>query len=570
MAKDIQFSQKARESLKRGVNKVSDAVRVTLGPKGRNVVLDKGFGAPAVTNDGVTIAKEIELKGKIENMGAELIKEVAEKTNNTVGDGTTTAVILASEMINEGLKYITTGINPMGVRRGIEAATKALIEEIRKNSIQIKGNKEKIVAVASIAAENKDMGKMIAEIIEEVGPEAPITVEESQTIGLEKEVVSGMQFDEGFISPYMMTDPEALVAEFKDPYILITDKKISTINEIVPLMEKMVQAGRKDLIIIAEDVEGEALPTLIVNKLKGSFNALAVKAPGFGDRRKEMLADIAALTGGQIVSEELGLKIENVELNMLGEAGKVVADKDKTTIVDGKGRKKDIEARISSIRKELVDTESEFDKEKLEERLAKLLGGVGVIKVGAATEAEMKYKKDKLEDALNATKAAIEEGIVPGGGVALINAAKILDDVFSTQTTSRLRHNEDVFPKGSLWDKDEAAISDEVLAGIKIVRQAIESPIRQIVQNAGKQDPGVIIKEIREKSNGVQGYDAIKDKIVDMMTAGIVDPTKVVRLCLQNAASAAAMILTTEAVITDLPEKEETKMPGGMPPGGMM
>lgn len=547
MAKEIQFSQKARESLKKGVNKVSNAVRVTLGPKGRNVVLDKGFGSPQVTNDGVTIAKEIELKNKVENMGAELIKEVAEKTNSAVGDGTTTAVILASEMISEGLKYIATGINPMGVRRGIETASKALIEEIKKNSIQIKNNKEKITAVASISAENKDMGKMIAEIIEEVGHEAPITVEESQTIGLEKEVVKGMQFDEGFISPYMMTDPESLLAEFRDPYILITDKKISSVSEIVPLMEKMAASGKKDLVILAEDVEGEALATLIVNKLKGSFNALAVKAPGFGDRRKEMLADIAALTGGQIVSEELGLKIENIELKMLGEAGKVVADKDKTTIVNGKGRNKDIEARISAIRKELERTESDFDKEKLEERLAKLSGGVGVIKVGAATEAEMKYKKDKLEDALNATTAAIEEGIVPGGGVSLIRAARVLDN-------------------GNV-SKDEAAISDEVLAGIKIVRQAIESPIRQIVLNAGKQDPGVIVKEISEKTNGTEGYDAIKNKIVNMMTAGIVDPTKVVRLCLLNAASAASMILTTEAVITDLPEKEETKMMPNMPAG---
>ncbi|MBU2595398.1 chaperonin GroEL [Patescibacteria group bacterium] len=550
MAKDIKFSQRAREGLKRGVNKVSNAVRVTLGPKGRNVVLDKGFGAPAVTNDGVTIAKEIELKGKIENMGAELIKEVAEKTNSQVGDGTTTAVILASEMINEGLKYIATGINPMGIRRGIETASKALIEEFKKNSIQIKNNKDKIVAVASISAESKEMGKMIAEIIEEVGHEAPITVEESQTLGLEKEVVKGMQFDEGFISPYMMTDPESLAAEFKDPYILITDKKISTISEIVPLMEKMVGSGRKDLVILAEDVEGEALATLIVNKLKGSFNALAIKAPGFGDRKKEMMADIAVLVGGQIISEDLGLKLENVKLSMLGEAGKVLSDKDKTTIVSGKGRSREIEARISAIRKELENTESDFDKEKLEERLAKLSGGVGVIKVGAATEAEMKYKKDKLEDALNATKAAIEEGIVPGGGVSLIHAAKVLDN--------------------GIVAKDEAAISDEVLAGIKIVRQAVESPIRQIVLNAGKQDPGVIIKEIGEKSNGKEGYDAIKNKIVDMMTAGIVDPTKVVRSALQNAASAAAMVLTTEAVITDLPEKEEAKMPGGMPPGGGM
>lgn len=547
MAKQIQFSQKAREGLKRGVNKVSNAVRVTLGPKGRNVVLDKGFGAPAVTNDGVTIAKEIELKNKVENIGAELVKEVAEKTNSAVGDGTTTAVILASEMINEGLKYIATGINPMGIRRGIESAAKLLAEEIKKNSIQIKNNKEKIVAVASISAESKDMGRMIAEIIEEVGHEAPITVEESQTLGLEKEVVKGMQFDEGFISPYMMTDAESLIAEFKDPYILITDKKISAIAEIVPLMEKMVNAGKKDLVILAEDVEGEALATLIVNKLKGSFNALAVKTPGFGDRKKEVMADLAALVGGEIVSEELGLKMENVELNMLGQAGKVIADKDKTTIVSGKGKIKDIKARISAIKKELERTESDFDKEKLEERLAKLSGGVGVIKVGAATEAEMKYKKDKLEDALNATKAAIEEGIVPGGGVSLVHAAKVLDN--------------------GVVAKDEAAISDEVLSGVKIVRQAIESPIRQIVANAGKEDPGVIIKEVSEKTNGNQGYDAIKNKIVDMMSAGIVDPTKVVRSALQNAASAAAMVLTTEAVITDLPEKEEAKMSGGMPPG---
>ena len=455
--------------MKRGVNKVSDAVRVTLGPKGRNVILDKGFGAPMVTNDGVSIAKEIDLKEKIENMGAELIKEVAEKTNAAVGDGTTTAVILASEMINEGLKYIATGINPMGVRLGIETAAKKLIEEIKKNSLQIKNSKEQIVAVASISAESKEMGRMIAEIISEVGPEAPITVEESQTLGLEKEVVKGMQFDEGFISPYMMTDSEELLAEFKNPYILITDKKISAIAEIVPLMEKMVQSGRKDLVIIAEDVEGEALATLIVNKLKGSFNALAVKAPGFGDRRKEMLEDIAVLTGGQIISEELGLKLENIELKMLGQAGKIVSNKDKTTIVDGKGKNKEIEARLASIRKEIERIESEFDQEKLAERLAKLSGGVGVIKVGAATEAEMKYKKDKLEDALNATKAAMEEGIVAGGGVALINAAKVLE-------------SEDI-------SKDESAISDEVLAGIRIVRQAIESPIRQIVENAGKQDP---------------------------------------------------------------------------------
>jgi len=512
--------------------------------------LDKGFGAPAVTNDGVSIAKEIELKDKIENAGAELIKEVAEKTNSQVGDGTTTAVVLASEMINEGLKYIATGINPMGIRRGIEAASRALIEELKKNSIQIKNDKAKIVAVASISAESKEMGKMIAEIIEEVGHEAPITVEESQTLGLEKEVVKGMQFDEGFISPYMMTDPESLTAEFKDPYILITDKKISSVSEIVPLMEKMVAAGRKDLVIISEEVEGEALATLIVNKLKGSFNALAIKAPGFGDRKKEMMADLAVLTGGQIISEELGLKIENVKLSMLGEAGKVLSDKDKTTIVDGKGKSREIEARVASIRKEIEKIDSDFDKEKLEERLAKLSGGVGVIKVGASTEAEMKYKKDKLEDALNATKAAIEEGIVPGGGVSLINAAKILDNGFVA--------------------KDEAAISDEVLSGVKIVRLAIEAPIRQIVLNAGKQDPGVIIKEVGEKSNGKEGYDAIKNKIVDMMTAGIVDPVKVVRFALSNAASAAAMVLTTEAVITDLPEKEEAKMPGGMPPGGMM
>jgi len=555
MAKDIQFSQKARGLMKKGANKVAKAVKVTLGPKGRNVVLDKGFGAPTVTNDGVSIAKEVELKNKIENMGAELIKETADKTNSAVGDGTTTAVVLAQEMINEGLKYIATGINPMGIRMGIEETVKSVVEEIKKNSVQIKGNKEKVTQVASISAENKEMGRMIAEIIEEVGHVAPITVEESQTLGLEKEVVKGMQFDEGFVSPYMMTDPEGLIAEYKDPYILITDSKISGASDIVPLMEKLAQAGKKDLIIIAEEVEGEALATLVVNKLKGSFNALAVKAPGFGDRRKEMLADIAALTGGQVISEELGLKIENVELSMLGEAGKVAADKDKTTIINGKGRAKDIKARISAIKKELEASESDFDKEKLEERLAKLSGGVGVIKVGAATEAEMKYKKDKLEDALNATKAAIEEGIVPGGGVALVNTLKAIE-------------------------KDEISlnqrpIADEVLAGTKIVRKALESPVRQIVKNAGKQDPGVIIKEIREKSNGTKGYDAVKNKMVDMITAGIVDPAKVVRVALQNAASTAAMLLTTEAAVTDLPEKEDAgaAMPSGAPggmPGGMM
>lgn len=551
MAKEIKFSQKARKGLQRGINEVADTVRVTLGPKGRNVVLDSGFGVPKVTNDGVTIAKEIELKKKVRNQGAELIKEVASKTNDAVGDGTTTAVILARTMINEGLKQIAMGVNPMGIRRGIEMATKEVIEELEKKSVQIKDNKEKIAQVAAISAENKEMGKMIAEIIDEVGYESPITVEESQTIGLEKEVVKGMQFDEGFISPYMMTDAESLVAEYKDAYILITDSKISSVNDIVPLLEKLSQAGKKDLMIIAEEVEGEALATLVVNKLKGSFNALAVKAPGFGDRRKEMLADIAALTGGQVISEELGLKLENVEMAMLGEAGKIVSDKEKTTIVDGKGRVKDINARISAIRKEIETTESDFDKEKLEERLAKLSGGVGVIKVGAATEAEMKHKKDKLEDALNATKAAIEEGIVPGGGAALINASKAIE-------------NEEI----SREDRD---VSDEVLAGIKIVQRSLNAPVRQIVKNTGKRNPGVVTNEIKEKNSNTQGYDAIKNRIVDMMKAGIVDPTKVVRVALQNAASTAAMVLTTEAVITDAPDKGDSAppaMPAG-PPGGM-
>jgi chaperonin GroEL len=566
MAKDIQFSQKARGLLKKGVDKVSDAVRVTLGPKGRNVVLDKGFGAPAVTNDGVTIAKEIELKGKIENMGAELIKEVAEKTNSAVGDGTTTAVILASEMINEGLKYVATGMNPVGIRHGIELATKRAVEAIKKVTIPVRGDKKMITQVASISAEDSEMGQMIADIIEEVGHEAPITVEESQTIGLEKEVVKGMQFDEGFISPYMMTDPESLIAEYKDANILILDGKISAASEVVPLMEKMVAAGKKELVIVAEEVEGEALATMIVNKLKGSFNALAVKAPGFGDRRKEMLADIAALTGGQVISEELGLKIDNVELSMLGEVGKVIADKDKTTLVNGKGRAKDIQARISAIRKEIEKTESEFDKEKLEERLAKLSGGVGVIKVGAATEVEMKYKKDKLEDALNATKAAIEEGIVPGGGVALINALKSIKSEYEFIETER---GKAIAHQDSAWSRNNKIVFNEIHSGYRLVMIALTSPLKQIVENAGETEPGVIVNELMTRNDTNFGYNALENKIQNIMTAGIVDPTKVVRIGLQNAASTAAMILTTEAVVTDLPEKEEKMMPGagaGMPP----
>jgi chaperonin GroEL len=542
MAKQIKFDEQARGQLKKGVDRLVNAVKVTLGPKGRNVVLDKGFGSPEITNDGVTIAKEIELENKFENIGAEIAKEVASKTNDVAGDGTTTAALLTQAIINQGLKNVTAGANPLALKRGIEKGVEAVVAALRKMSKAVAGKGE-IAQVATISAENSEVGDLIAEVIQQVGKDGVITVEESQTFGLSKEIVKGMRFDKGYISPYMITNTEKMQAEYDDPYILITDKKISSINEILPLLEKVTQSGKKDIVLIAEEVEGDALATLVVNKLRGTFNALAIKAPGFGDRRKEMLDDIAILTGGQVVSEEVGLKLENTELKMLGRARRVIADKENTTIVEGRGRKPDIEDRINQIKTELAKSDSDFDKEKLQERLAKLASGVAVIKVGAATEAEQKYRQAKIEDALAATRAAVAEGIVPGGGVALIRALKNLKEL-------KLRGDE--------------------RTGLAILRRALEEPLRQIADNAG-QDGAVVADEIKKKSGGY-GYNAAKNKYEDLFEAGIIDPTKVVRSALENAASAAAMLLTTEVVVTDLPEKKEAPaaMPGGgMPPGGM-
>jgi len=531
MAKQIKFNEQARRRLQKGVDKLANAVKVTLGPKGRNVVLDKSFGSPTITNDGVTIAKEIELKDKFENIGAEIVKEVAVKTNDLAGDGTTTATLLAQIIINQGLKNVTAGANPLAIKRGIEKGVKAVVAALKQSAKSI-NNKEEIAQVATISADDQEVGKLIAEVMEEVGREGVITVEESKTFGLGKEIVEGMQFDQGFISPYMITDAEKMQAELEDCQILITDKKITTIAEILPLLEKLSQTGRKQLVIIAEDVEGEALATLVVNKLRGTFIGLAVKAPGFGDRRKEMLQDIAVLTGGQVISEDAGLKLENVDLAQLGKARRVVADKENTTIIEGQGKKKNIDARVEQIKAEMAKSDSDFDKEKLQERLAKLAGGVAIIKVGAATEVEQKEKQHRVEDALSATRAAVEEGIVPGGGVALIRAIGVLDKV--------------------------EASGDERI-GIDILKRALEEPARQIAENAG-QEGSVVVEEIKKRKAN-EGYNAAKDRYEDMLQAGIVDPTKVTRSALQNAASAAAMLLTTEAVVTDEPEKEDKKMP---------
>lgn len=517
---------------------LADAVKVTLGPKGRNVVLDKGFGSPTITNDGVTIAKEIELEDKFENLGAQLIKEVAEKTNDVAGDGTTTATVLAQAMIAEGLKNIAAGANPMSLRRGIEKGTKAAVEALRKSAKPVSG-KEEIAQVASISADNVEVGGLIAEVMDMVGRDGVITVEEGQSIGLEKEVVEGMQFDQGYASPYMVTDTARMESALDDPYIFITDKKISSAQEIVPLLEKVVASGKKELVIIAEDVDGEALTTIVLNKLRGVFNCLCVKAPGYGDRKKEMLSDIAILTGAQVASGETGFKLEEVELTDLGRARRVIADKDKTTVVEGKGDQAAIKDRIKQIKAQIEKTDSDFDKEKMQERLAKLSGGVGVIKVGAATEIELKELKHRIEDALSATKAAVEEGIVSGGGVALVDVIRSIDDV---QTV----------------DSDEKV-------GLKMLRKALEAPLRQIAQNAGK-DGSVVIEEVRRKEKGI-GYNAATDEYVDMIKAGIIDPLKVTRSALQNAASVAAMVLTTETAVADLPEKHAPAgpaMPSGM------
>ena len=538
MPKQIKYSEDVRHRLKRGVDKLANAVKVTLGPKGRNVVLDKGFGAPNITNDGVTIAKEIELEDKFENIGAEIVKEVAVKTNDAAGDGTTTATILAQAIIAEGLKNVTAGTNPLAIKRGIEKGTEAVINVLKQISKPVSG-REEIAQVATISAESKEIGDLIAEVMQIVGKDGVITVEESQTFGLNKEVVEGMQFDKGYISHYMVTNAERMEAEYEDPYILITDKKISSLQEILPLLESLAKSGKKELIIIAEDVEGDALATLVVNKLRGTFNGLAIKAPGFGDRRKEMLQDIAILTGGEVITEEKGLKLENAEISMLGQARKIIANKDHTTIVGGKGDKEKIQARISQIKREMETTTSEFDREKLQERLAKLSGGVGVIKVGAATEVEMKQKQQKIEDALAATKAAVEEGIVPCGGVALIRSLKALN---------------------------VAIVEGEEKVGLNILRRALEEPLRQIAINAGK-DGAVVVEEIKKNSSDSFGYNAAEDKFEDLVQAGVIDPTKVSRSALQNAVSAAALLLTTEAAVTDIPEKNDKK---GMPPMGGM
>jgi chaperonin GroEL len=544
MPKQIKFNEKSREKLEKGVNVVADTVGVTLGPKGRNVVLDKGFGTPEVTNDGVTVAKEIELKDKFENMGAQLVKEVAEKTNDAVGDGTTTAVVLARAIINEGLEVLKRSqINPFVIKKGIDQGVEAIIDELKKNA-KVINTKAEIAQVASISAEDKEVGNLIAEVMEEVGKDGVITVEESQTMGLTKEVVEGMQFDQGFLSAYMMTDTARMEAVLEDPYILITDKKISALQDILGVIEKIAQAGKKDLVIIAEDVEGEALATLVVNKLKGTFNSLAIKAPGFGDRRNEMLEDIAILTGGQVISEAKGLKMEKVDLNFLGKARKVIADKDNTTIIEGKGKTQMIKSRIAQIKAQIAAEDSEFDREKLQERMAKLTGGVGVIKVGAATEAELNYKKAKIEDALAATKAAVEEGVIPGGGIALLRASQTLSGKIKSSSTNEYQEG--------------------VELGLKILAEAIKEPMRQIIYNAGD-DPETKISEILRKKELKAGFDVLRDvEVKDMIKEGIVDPLKVTRTALQNAASTAGMVLTTEAIVTDLPEKDDK---GGMMPG---
>lgn len=547
MAKQILFNEDARVKLKNGVDKLANAVKVTIGPKGRNVVLDKGYGAPQIVNDGVTIAKEIELEDKFENMGAELIKEVASKTNDVAGDGTTTATVLAQAIVSEGLKNVAAGANPIIIRHGIEKGVRALVDELKSISKPISSREEKR-QVAAISANDEAVGEIIAEILEEVGNDGVVTVEEGQSFGIEKEIVKGMQFDRGYISPYMITNAERMEAEYSDVSVLITDKKISSLQSILPLLEKLAQSGRKDLVIIAEDIDGEALTTFVVNKLRGTFNVLGIKAPGFGDRRKEMLTDIAIVTGGKVITEELGLKLENTELDALGRAGKVVATKDSATIVDGKGEKSAIEERVNQINKEIELADSDFDKEKLKERLGKLAGGVAVIKVGAATETEMKEKKLRIEDALAATRAAIAEGIVVGGGTALVRVSKALNNV---------------------------NVSGEEKIGVEILAQAIEEPLKQIANNAG--DKGEVIVEEVKKLTDNMGYNALTGKFEDLIVAGIVDPTKVTRSALQNAASAAAMILTTECAVCDLPAKDNCSCNshgagmGGMNPyGGMM
>lgn len=540
MAKDIKYGEDARKKLLNGVNKLADTVKVTLGPKGRNVVLDKSFGAPLITNDGVTIAKEIELEDKFENMGARLVKEVSEKTNDVAGDGTTTATVLAQSMIKEGVKNVAAGGDPMAIKRGMDKTTEAAVEALRKISVPVNG-KEDIARVASISADNEEVGNLIANAMEKVTTNGVITIEESKTSNTELNVVEGMQFDKGYVSPYMVTDTEKMVADMDNPYILITDKKIDNIQEILPLLENVMKMSGK-LAIICDDIEGEALSTLILNKLRGVLNVVAVKAPGYGDKRKEMLQDIAILTGGEVITSDLGLELKDTDIAQLGRAKQVKVEKDKTIIVDGNGDKAQIADRVSQIRAQLEEEKSEYEKEKLQERLAKLAGGVAVIGVGAATEVEMKDKKLRIEDALSATKAAVEEGIVAGGGTAYINIIPEVEKVVETLK------------------------NDEKIGG-KIILKALEEPVRQIAVNAGL-EPAVILEKVKAEKEGF-GFDAKNEKYVDMKKAGIVDPTKVSRSAIQNAESIASMILTTESIVTDIPEKKECSCGGDAQDAGM-
>jgi chaperonin GroEL len=543
MAKQILFNERARRALKSGIDKAANTVKVTLGPRGRNVAFDKGYGGPTITNDGVSIAKEITLRDKFENMGAEIVKEVATKTNDIAGDGTTTSVVLLQAIVDEGMKHTEMGLNAMGVRQGIEKAAAEAVAALRSLAKKIQSDEE-VRQVATISAESEEIGTIIAETISQVGKDGVVTVEESQSLGIEKEIVEGMEFDRGYVSAYLVTDTSRMEASYKDAPILITDKKVSSVQEVLPILQKVAESGKKDLVIIADDVDGEALTTFVLNKLQGRFNVLAIKAPGYGDRKKELLQDVATLTGGEVISEEKGLKFENATLDQLGKATKVIATKDSTVIVGGKGAKKDIEARVAQLRAQIADTTSKFDKEKLEERLAKLTGGVAVIRVGAATETEMKYLKLKIEDAVNATKAAIEEGIVPGGGTTLVKAAQKVAETFA---------------------KNKDKMAADMRVGYEVVLRALEMPLRQIAQNAGA-DAGVVIDKVKN-AKGNAGYDAVKDEVVaDMLAAGIIDPVKVTRTGLERAASAAAMLLTTEAAIADEPkdEKNDAPSPGGM------
>ncbi len=540
MAKEILFNEEARRALGRGVDALANAVKVTLGPKGRNVVLEKKFGAPTITNDGVTIAKEIELEDHFENMGAQLVKEVATKTNDVAGDGTTTATLLAQAIVREGMKNVAAGANPMIIKKGVEAAVKRLVEEIKNSAKKVEG-KDAIAQVAAISSSDEEIGQLIADAMEKVGNDGVITVEESKTMTTNLKVVEGMQFDRGYISPYMVTDTDKMEAVMDDPYILLTDRKISSIADILPILEQVVKQGRS-LVVIAEDVDGEALATIVVNKLRGTFKALAVKAPGFGDRRKAMLEDIAILTGGQVISEELGRKLDSVTFEDLGTARQVRSTKEETTIVEGAGNTDEIKARVAQIKKQIEESTSDFDKEKLQERLAKLSGGVAVIEIGAATEVEMKEKKLRIEDALNATRAAVEEGIVAGGGTTFVDILPVLD---------------------------ELNLEGDAKVGVNIVKRAIEEPVRQIADNAG-QEGSVVVEAVKKAGKGI-GFNALTNEYVDMIKAGIVDPAKVTRSALQNAASIAAMVLTTETLVADKPEPTPPPMPGmggGMP--GMM